>query len=477
MTRALACHAFYRLADYHSAPMRTLILIALLLPLPALAQYGPSQYRIERWDEDYSSLADPAYRSDPFDRLKYIPLGLDDSYLSLGGQARYRYDYFNNLNFDKGPQDENGFHLVRLLTHADAHFGRNLRGFVQLDSSMIDNREGGPRNGDVDEIDVQQSFFDARFDLGSQRSFTLRAGRQELIYGAQRLISPDDWGNVRRTFEGARLSFSIPNDTLDVFWVRPVKIDKERLNNGDGDISFAGICNVTALPAVLPSADSRLDLYLLALNRSANAARPVDSDTYTLGARFHTNPKPWDMDIEGDWQFGNLGDRSISAWSLASEIGYTFDHLSMTPRTWIGLDVASGSADGDHTFNQLFPPQYLYLGHIYVLARENVIDAHGGLSLNLTPAITLSAEQHLFWRQNTDAPLFNIKGDLFRADPNSDAAAIGDEIDFWMTWQIQRHVSAYIGYAHFFAGSFISDADAGQDRDIDFFYGSVTFTF
>jgi hypothetical protein len=30
-------------------------------------------------------------------------------------------------------------------------------------------------------------------------------GRQELLYGAQRLISPLDWANTRRTFEGGKL--------------------------------------------------------------------------------------------------------------------------------------------------------------------------------------------------------------------------------------------------------------------------------
>src|SRR3954471_8343943 len=148
--------------------MRRLILIALLFPIPALAQYGgygPSPYKIERWDEDYSTLANPAYRTDPFDPLKYVPLGWDEAYLSLGGQARYRFDYFNNLNFGRGPQDEDGFHLVRLLGHADVHLGRNARGFVELTGSMLDGRVGGPRVGDTDEFDFQQAFVDLRSDI------------------------------------------------------------------------------------------------------------------------------------------------------------------------------------------------------------------------------------------------------------------------------------------------------------------------
>ena len=269
----------------------------------------------------------------------------------------------------------------------------------------------------------------------------------------------------------------MPNNALNVFWVRPVKILKEPLNNGDGDTSFAGAYNVTSLPHVIPSGSSKLDLYLLALNNARNATRPLDVDTYTAGARFHTTPRPWEADVELDWQFGQLGNESLSSWSFASELAYNFESLATTPRAWIGFDAASGSRDGRHTFNPLFPPQYIYLGHIYVFSRQNLIDAHAGLSLHLTPQVTLSAEQHFFWRQNTNAPVFNVKGDLLLVDPASHAAALGNELDIWVTWQIQRHVSAYMGYAHFFAGAFVSDADAGQDQDIDFFYAAITFTF
>jgi hypothetical protein len=454
-----------------------LLLISSLSSLAQYGGYGPSPYNIERWNEDYAALADPAARTDPSDRLKYIPLGRDDFYLSLGGQARYRYDYFNNLNFGRGAQDEDGFHLVRLLGHADLHLGKHLRGFFELTGSTLDGRVGGPRVGDTDEFDVQQAFADVRFDVDPRQSLTLRVGRQELIYGAQRLISPDDWGNVRRTFEGAKLSFTMPRNALDVFWVRPVKILKERLNNGDGDRSFAGAYNVTSLPKVIPSGASKLDLYLLALNEARTASRARDTDTYTAGARFHTTPRPWEVDVEVDWQFGQIGGESLSAWSFASEVAYNFEDVATTPRVWVGLDAASGSPDGRHTFNQLFPPQYNYLGHLYVFGRQNLIDAHAGVSLHLTPNVMLSAEHHFFWRQNTDGPIFNIKGDLLRADPGSDAAWLGNEFDVWVNWQVNRHVSAYIGYAHLFAGDFISDADAGQDRDIDFLYAALTLTF
>ena len=250
--------------------MKTLAAITLLLVVvsPAFAQYYFNEYDIERWNEDYSYLRYPGSHTDFFDPIKYVPLNSSgDTYLSFGGQARYRYDYFNNTEFGAGPQDENGFHLFRFLAHVDAHFGRNVRVFLQFNSGLVFDRVGGPRPGDADDFDVQQGFADVNFPFSDTNNLMVRFGRQELIYGAQRLISPNDWGNVRRSFEGLRMSLTMPNNTLDAFLVRPVIVEKGHFNSSDDHTAFAGIYNVTAFPDLLPHASPKLDAYLLLLDR------------------------------------------------------------------------------------------------------------------------------------------------------------------------------------------------------------------
>ena len=451
-----------------------LLVVVLLLTAPAWSQYYSTSatYNIERWDEDWSYLKDRSQRSDFFDPIKYMPFNeKGDVYTSFGGQARLRYDLFNNSNFGAGPEDNDGFYLTRLLAHADVHFGPNFRAFVQINSGMADGRLGGLRPGDADEIDFQQVFADARLPLDGDKALMIRFGRQELIYGAQRLISPNDWGNVRRTFEGAKLELTTDNNTLDAFWVRPVIIDKERLNDGDGATSFEGLYNVTELPNLIAGADSRVELYLLGLNQTV----PIDADTYTLGGRFKTTPGNWDFDIEPDYQFGKTGPNSISAWGVATEVGYTCPYATFTPRTSVGLDIASGSGNSGHRFNQLFPPLYMYLGHLYLFGRQNIIDAHGGIDFHLTRDLTLFTSEHVFWRQNTNDALYNLSGGVVRLDGGSNASYVGNEFDISLNWQITRHWSAYAGYAHFFAGSFINDT--GPHDDVDFIYAAATFTF
>ena len=84
----------------------------LLLPTLAQAQENdgtgttvPSRPEIlaNRWQEDWSVLADPRVPREPFDGLKYIPLSLYDpkTYLSLGADFRERLHRRLNFRFRK----------------------------------------------------------------------------------------------------------------------------------------------------------------------------------------------------------------------------------------------------------------------------------------------------------------------------------------------------------------------------------------
>ena len=350
-----------------------------------------------------------------------------------------------------------------------------ISAFVQIDGSLEYDRAGGVRPGDVDNGDFQQAFVDFNVPMSGGTSATIRLGRQELVYGAQRLVSPSDWSNVRRSFDGAKIAFAFPNDTLEVFSARPVEVVANRLNGDDDHTLFAGIYNVTALPDLLPAANSKVDLYLFDLEQDGSSTAMVSSETLTVGARFHAAPHPWDFDIEVDGQFGRRGQSAITAYSVAGEAGYTASGIAFAPRISLGFDLASGSPNPAHRFNQLFPPVYTYLGHLYLFGRENIIDLHPAVTLTLTHDVTVTVAEHLFWRQNVGDSIYNLSSEVVRAPSGSHEPFIGSEFDISLSWQVQRHLSAYLGWAHFFTGAYIDDT--GSHADQDFFYMMTTFTF
>jgi hypothetical protein len=65
---------------------------------------SPQPYKLSRADDDYLYLRDSVRHSDFWDPIKYIPLNAPGSwYLSLGGEARERYEYFDYPKWGAGP--------------------------------------------------------------------------------------------------------------------------------------------------------------------------------------------------------------------------------------------------------------------------------------------------------------------------------------------------------------------------------------
>src|SRR5947209_1954524 len=106
-------------------------------------QEHPATYSSVRWDENYSYLRDPGRRTDYLDPIKYMPLNeRGDWYVSLGGQIRDRYEYFNHSSLGAGPQDRDGYNLFRFLPYVDVHAGPYVRGFFQFRTVIESGREG-----------------------------------------------------------------------------------------------------------------------------------------------------------------------------------------------------------------------------------------------------------------------------------------------------------------------------------------------
>ena len=162
-------------------------------------------YNTLRYDEDWSFLRDETRRADLLDPLKYLPFdAAGDWYLTLGGEARLKYERYYEPALNQSPADRSGFLLQRYLLSADLHATESVRLFAQLQSSLENFREGGARPTDRDDLDLHQLFVDLAAHP-DDTSLTLRLGRQEMAYGSQRLISVRESPNNRLAFDEARV--------------------------------------------------------------------------------------------------------------------------------------------------------------------------------------------------------------------------------------------------------------------------------
>jgi len=445
----------------------------LCLPAPSSAGSGKSPdsfqgYALNRADEDYGFLRDPALRTDLWDPAKYIPFNRAGSwYLSLGGEARERYEYFNRPNWGKDPQDS-GYLLQRYFLHGDLRMGENMRIFSQFQSSLENGRKGGPRPTDRDELDLHQAFLDLKLDLPDAATLTLRSGRQEMAYGSQRIVSVREGPNVRQSFDGFRLMYRTGEFGIDGFAAKPAQTKQQVFDDGpDNTKALWGTYAVLPFP-LLPQGN--LDLYYLGVYRGKagfdqGAARET---RHSVGARLWRTAAPFDYNFEALYQWGSFGTGAIQAWTVASDTGYTVSSLPLRPRFGLRADIASGDDDpAGHdlqTFNPLFP-KGAYFSEAGLIGPVNFMDLNPCIDLHLAHHLTLIFDWDFFWRENTHDGLYNNAVALVRSGKTSTAGYIGSMSQGQLLWDIDRHLSFVAIYGHFFAGRFLRESGPGEDVD------------
>jgi Alginate export len=450
---------------------------------PALAEIKRPAFQVRRFDEDWSVLrgVDLSRTDDFWDRLKFIPLNGDGSvYLTLGGQVRERLEYFSQFQFGSSePEQSDGYLLSRIMLSVDLHVTRHFRLFVEGKSSLATDRDlqGEDSNGFVDEIDLQNAFIDATIPFGERSSLRLRGGRQELLFGAQRLVSPLDWSNVRRTFDGGSGIVKLQDWTVTPFWASLVTVRQYQFNEFSDAKQLFGIYATGPVPG-LPI---RADLYWLGVNNETATFNDTAGRErrHTLGTRAWGQVKDigLDFELEAAIQVGTLGDADVLAGMVTANVGYALP-LPVPSRVYLNFDYASGDgrAGGDvGTFNQLYPLGHAYLGYMDYIGRQNIISPSAGISVTPLRGLTLSATQYFFWRASDQDAVYNAAGAVLRPGTATDARYIGAELDLLVNYQITRHLLGYVGYSHFFAGEFIDRS--GPGRDSDFFYRAVQYTF
>ena len=427
------------------------------------------QYQLNRADEDYLVLRDKGRRADYWDPVKYV--ALNDSgnwYLSLGGEARERYEYFNHSSWGSGPQDDDGYFLQRYFLHGDLHLGDSVRLFSQLQSSLENGRSGGPRPSDKDELDLHQAFLDLKLGLGAGGTITVRSGRQELAYGSQRLVSVREGPNVRQSFDGFRAMYRNGEVKVDAFATKPAQTKRYVFDDGpDDNQALWGAYFVFPLPLL---SQANVDLYYLGLFRRQIRfdQGPARETRHSIGTRLWREGKPLDYNFEFVYQWGSFGNGDIRAWTAASDTGYTSERLPLRPRFGLRADIASGDEDPDspdlQTFDPLFP-KGAYFSENGLIGPANFINANPSLELHFPNDVTVTANWDFFWRESTHDGIYNNAVGLVRSGRNSNARYIGSQPQAVVEWDIERHIKLVAIYAHFLAGEFLRQSGPGEDVD------------
>jgi hypothetical protein len=463
-------------------------LIALAAAIPAghaQTAQSPSPaepvraYSLLPEDEDWSFLKDPSLRRDLWDRVKYIALGPNGWFLTIGGEAREVFEQVGNDSWGEQPYNNN-FFLERYMLHTDWHFGKHFRVFVQLKSGLESFRQGGYRPIDEKKLDFEAAFVELGAGEGDHW-VVLQAGRQELNYGSGRLVSVREGPNVRQSFDGARLKVKTGAWCFDAFAARP-DLDKPGSfdNVPDHRTAFWGVYSTRPWRSRVS-----FDSYYLGLDRTSFTYNrgTAQEIRHNLGARLWRPPatkqSDWDFDYEAVWQFGSFGTSGIRAWTAASDTGYSFLGAPLHPRVSVKADISSGDdprSGSLRTFSPIFP-----IGNYFgVLADTgpgpvNFIDVHPRLQMKLHQGVSIATDLIVQWRESLTDGVYAVPGFLLVPAGGSRARFVGYRPGVEVRWQIDRHAWLQADYGVFFAGEFLKQASPGRNINYTEFWVGYKF--
>ncbi|MCD0487868.1 alginate export family protein [Pedobacter sp. MC2016-14] len=431
--------------------------------------------RLMRYDEDYSKLKDAD--STFYNRLKYIPISSDrEFYLSLGGELRYEYGLKVNEDWIKD-QGFNSSFLQRYAVYADLHTGDRLRFFAQLNSALENGSKYGAAPVDEDQLVVQNLFAEFNLLKTGAKSLSIRLGRQEMNYGSGRLISVREGTTTRQYFTGAKLMYSLPKFTLDAF-----VMEADEVNPGVFDNKGSGQANLWGLYSnIIIERAGNFDVYYLGIKRDhAQFEEGIARELrHTVAARYWKNGGGFIYNLEAAYQFGAFGAGSISAWTGAIDLGYTFEQLKFKPSLNLRNDYISGdrsAGDGKlQTFNPLYPKGG-YFGFNPLIGPANLVDLHPYLVLSMTEKLSLQADVVFNWRYSAGDGIYRPSGNFNTAGTASAHRYIGTTYLLSADYRFTPLLSFSCGGQYFKTAAFIRDI-VGQTSDSRFFNAQISFKF
>lgn len=429
-------------------------------PIKYYKEKGPGRDNVylDRNEENYTYLRDPARSNDIFDSLKYIPLSRSgDTYVSFNGEVRYRFDdaAHNNLGIARGETTRGALTFVPLSNNRSLLYQRYLLGadihitnYFNLYLEAIHGQETGHnvasypgvnRNG----LDFGQAFFQVQ-DNDNPTHLGVRAGRQYIALGSFLQLAPTyslnipspnydmirtwaDWGIGRvDAFAGNAVNYNFTNTSIfptashqdnnknniwgvySSFDLPPFQVAGQTAATSIDGFYF-GYRNKTS--SLNPSAyyDS---VFLTGKNITPSTfsgitTQPIDV-RHTVGLRYFGGVGPFDFDYTAAFQGGDYGSYGVTAWSVATDTGYNFKDMLFSPRIGVRINAASGGADKDalHTYQpmQAFVPYY---AENTVIAPTNFYNISPRITTRVGSKVVISLYDSFFWRYSTKDTVYS----------------------------------------------------------------------
>ena len=345
------------------------------------------------------------------------------------GQVRVRPEFRTNSRDFNSDLDEDqniwSSHRARLGMLVEPMDG--MKGKFVLQDARVwgTNPVGGPT--DDPGLEVHEAY--AKVQLAKDVAW-LKMGRQELKFGAQRMLGNTDWSQEAVSFDALNLKFKHDNfvkGSLLLSW-----LDERNATNGEDEIFGGYYVTVPYIKGI------DIDHYFLVLWDDRDDAR---RKVGTLGARI-AGDLPWHenlfFDLEASLQFGTVSeltpptdlfednepeagqkpkDMSHLAASYYAEVGYKVPVKFYDPKVSFFVHTASGDGntsptdtgnDSHTSFIPLFPTGHNILGKMDLFKLSDIVDVGLKGSTNVVKGLSARLELHYLSLVTETGPLVGL---------------------------------------------------------------------
>jgi hypothetical protein len=363
---------------------------------------------------------------------------------------------------------------------------------------------GQPAGATGNRLGVRAAYMLIRNFAGIQ-GFSVKAGRQYVIFGNHSLFGHFDWANTGFSHDGIMLQYSTKAFDSYLGWFRTSESDLAQAS------PVGSLTNNIANPAGANGANSDGDMlifynqiksipgfliepyYIYYSNRTPSAApqgygtnKHANQERSMVGNRIEMRKGNFDFTNETAYQFGRMGDNGgatggscvgngrcahINAWATRNWIGYTAYNTAWKPRLAFNFDYASGDGRNNcgaasaaacagntaNTFENFYPTNHIHMGYMDVQAWKNMMSP----SVNFQARPTKDDHVEIWY---TNLNLANSKDNWYRGSQGvyvfsqvgNTSRNIGNEVDFaWTKMFMDGKVSFQAVYGYLMAGKYI----------------------
>ena len=397
-------------------------------------------------------------------------------WLQVGGLERARFEGFLNRNFTNGENDVHFLNRLRidLTVRATRWMSFILEG---QDARIYFNQSVPNAPPYANPMDLRLGYL--QLGDSDQSPVSLRAGRQDLNFGEQRLLGNSNWSNVARSFDAVRLTLKHRRYRLDVFAasvVMPTSNEFDRPQTGNNLHGLYG--GIEKLPLGLTI--EPYILWRLAPQQVSESGITANKDFKTIGFRGTGRIKAIDFGTEVVGQVGSLGPDQVRAWAGHWVAGYTIPASGWKPRFSAEYNYASGDQnphDGvQGTFDVLYPSPHDLYGLCDQVGWQNIHDIWLGWDAKPVPKLSLITNYHSWWLASARDALYAPTGAaVVRRLDGSAGRHVGQEIDLEASYTVTAQIQLAGGLGHIFPGEFLKKTTPGASYTFPFAMLNYTF--